>query len=43
MVVIINKKYLSTAHNLLNINKEKYKVLGQIIKKPENSKIIYVD
>jgi phosphoribosylformylglycinamidine cyclo-ligase len=43
MVVIINKKYLSKAHNLLNINKEKYKVLGQIIKKPENSKIIYVD
>jgi phosphoribosylformylglycinamidine cyclo-ligase len=43
MVVIINEKYLSKAHKLLNINKEKYKVLGQIIKKPKNSKIIYVD
>jgi len=43
MVVIINEKYLSKAHKLLNINKEKYKILGQIIKKPKNSKIIYVD
>ena len=33
----------NNALKLLNINKEKYKILGQIIKKPKNSKIIYVD
>ena len=43
MVVIINEKYLSKAHDILKSKKEKYKIIGQIIKKPKKSKLIYVD
>ena len=43
MAVIINKKHLSQAHNILSKNKEAYKIIGHIIRKPKNSKIIYVD
>ena len=43
MALIIDKKYLSKAHLILKKNKTSYKIIGQVIKKPSDSKIIYVD
>ena len=43
MAVIIDKKYLSKAHLILKNNKMPYKIIGQVIKKPNDSKMIYVD
>ena len=43
MAVIIDKKYLSKAHLILKNNKMPYKIIGQVIKKPSDSKMIYVD
>ena len=43
MSVIIDKKYLSKAHLILKNNKMPYKIIGQVIKKPSDSKMIYVD
>jgi phosphoribosylformylglycinamidine cyclo-ligase len=43
MSVIIDKKYLSKAHLILKKNKMPYKIIGQVIKKPSDSKMIYVD
>ena len=43
MIIIINKKDLSVTHSILKSEKQVYKIMGQIIKKPAKSKIIYVD
>ena len=43
MAVIVDKKYLSEAHRILKKYKTSYKIIGQVIKKPSDSKIIYVD
>ena len=43
MSVIIDKKYLSKAHLILKNDKMPYKIIGQVIKKPSDSKMIYVD
>tara|TARA_Y100000389_G_scaffold143411_1_gene141651 strand:+ start:1235 stop:2275 length:1041 start_codon:yes stop_codon:yes gene_type:complete len=43
MSIIINKRYLTKVHRILTDNRCSYKVMGQIIKKPNNTKIIYVD
>ena len=43
MAVIVDKKYLSKAHLILKKNKTSYKVIGQVMRKPSDSKIIYVD
>lgn len=43
MAVIIDEKYLSKAHAVLRNNKMAYKIIGRVIKKPNDSKIVYVD
>jgi phosphoribosylformylglycinamidine cyclo-ligase len=43
MAVIVDKKYLSKAHLILKKHKTSYKIIGQVIRKPSDSKIIYVD
>ena len=43
MAVIVDKKYLSRAHLILKKHKTSYKIIGQVIRKPSDSKIIYVD
>tara|TARA_B100000900_G_scaffold400241_1_gene403647 strand:+ start:437 stop:1477 length:1041 start_codon:yes stop_codon:yes gene_type:complete len=43
MIIVINKKYLSIMHSIFKSEKQAYRVIGQIIKKPDKSNIIYVD
>ncbi len=43
MIMIINKKYLTVMHSIFKSEKNTYKIIGQIIKKPNKSNIIYVD
>ena len=43
MAVIVDKKYLSKAHSVLKQHKTSYKIIGQVVRKPSDSKIIYVD
>tara|TARA_Y100000768_G_scaffold98329_1_gene71725 strand:+ start:1325 stop:2365 length:1041 start_codon:yes stop_codon:yes gene_type:complete len=43
MVLIINKKYLSIMHSIFKSEKQAYKIIGQVIKKPKKLNIIYVD
>ena len=42
MVVIVDKKYLSKAHLVLKQHKTSYKIIGQVTRKPSDSKMIYV-
>tara|TARA_B100000035_G_scaffold297016_1_gene289430 strand:+ start:1289 stop:2329 length:1041 start_codon:yes stop_codon:yes gene_type:complete len=42
MVIIINKKDLTKTHKVFKQNKCSYKIIGQVIKEPRKSKIIYV-
>tara|TARA_Y100000768_G_C23986383_1_gene689112 strand:+ start:1291 stop:2331 length:1041 start_codon:yes stop_codon:yes gene_type:complete len=43
MVIVIDKKYLSLMHSIFKAERQAYKVIGHIIKKPSNTNIIYVD
>tara|TARA_B100001109_G_scaffold79804_2_gene65267 strand:- start:19515 stop:20555 length:1041 start_codon:yes stop_codon:yes gene_type:complete len=43
MIMIINKKYLTATHSIFKSNKQTYKIIGQIINKPNKSNIVYVD
>ena len=43
MVVVIEEKDLSIAHNILKAHRFSYKLIGHIIKEPSKSKLVYVD
>ena len=43
MVMVINKRYLTAMHSVFKSERQGYKVIGQIIKKPSKSNIIYDD
>ena len=43
MAVIIDRKYITKVHTILKRSKIPHKIIGQIIRKPADSKIIYVD
>ena len=43
MIIVINKKYLTMMHSIFKSERQGYKIIGQIIKKPNKSNIVYVD
>ena len=43
MVIVIDKKDMSTAHKVLRENNYAYKIIGQIIKDSSKVKLMYVD
>ena len=43
MIMVINKKYLSVMHSIFKSERQGYKIIGHIIKKPNKSNIVYVD
>ena len=43
MTMVINKRYLTAMHSVFESERQKYKVIGQIIKKPNKSSIVYDD
>ena len=43
MVIVIDKKYMNTAHKILRENKYSYKIIGQMIRDSSKSKLMYVD
>ncbi len=43
MITVVSQKYLSVMHSVFKSEKQGYKIIGQIIKKPDKSNIVYVD
>ena len=43
MVIVIDKKYMNTAHKILRENKYSYKIIGQTLRDSSKSKLMYVD
>ena len=43
MIAVVNQRYLSVMHSVFKSEKQSYKIIGQIIKKPKKSNIVYVD
>ncbi len=43
MVIVIDKKDMSTAHKVLRENNYAYKIIGQVIKDSSKAKLMYVD
>ena len=43
MVVIVDGKNISKVDKIFKKNRQPYKIIGQIIRKPIKEKIIYVD
>ena len=43
MAVIVDEKNISKVDIILKKNRQPYKIIGQVIRKPFEEKIIYVD